>query len=299
MIDFEYYAPRSIPEALACLEKYSQEARLLAGGTDLLVQMKDRRIHPSVLIDVKNIPELSRLELDSRGILHIGAAVTLNKIVANHALRKNFGLLHQACSLIGSVQIRNRGTLGGNLCNAAPSADSAPPLLCLGAKALVARAKGTNVIPLNEFFQGPGKTVLDSGAILVEIQIPDPPPFSTGCYVRLTPREEMDIGIVGVASFLVFKPQQERCLEARIALGAVAPTPIRAGAVEMLLKGEILTAGLIEEAACKAMEIIQPISDVRASAQYRLDMVNVLTRRALKTAWGTYRRRARSWGKEK
>jgi carbon-monoxide dehydrogenase medium subunit len=292
MIDFEYYAPRSLKEALALLDKRREEAKVLAGGTDLMVQMKDRRARPAVIVDVKHIPELNHLERNEDESLHIGAAVPLSKIVAFPPVRERFGLLHQACSLIGSVQIRNRGTVGGNICNAAPSADTPPPLICLEAKAIVAKLKGTRKVPLGSFFRGPGQTALAGNELLVGIEIPAPPTLSAGCYLRLTPREEMDIGVVGVASFLVFAKQKNLCQEARIALGAVAPTPVRATQAEAILAGRVLTGAAIEEAAAKASEAARPISDVRGSAEYRREMVRVLTRRTLQKAWETCGRQA-------
>lgn len=285
MRDFEYYAPRSLKEALSLLDNRRGEAKVLAGGTDLMVQMKDGRARPAVIIDVKNIPELNRLERDEDGTLHIGAAVPLSKIVAFPPVKERFGILYQACSLIGSVQIRNRGTVGGNICNAAPSADTAPPLLCLGAKAILAQSRGTRVVPLESFFCGPGQTAMARNELLVRIEIPAPPTLSAGCYLRLTPREEMDISVAGVASFLVFAKPKNLCQEVRIALGAVAPTPIRAPQAEAILSGRVLTEAAIEEAAERAAEVTLPISDVRGSAEYRREIVKVLTGRTLKKAW--------------
>jgi carbon-monoxide dehydrogenase medium subunit len=285
MITFEYYAPRSLKEVLSLLDKRREEAKVLAGGTDLMVQMKDGRIHPDVIIDVKNIPELNRLECNEDGALNIGAAVPLSNIVASPLVKERFSLLYQACSLIGSVQIRNRGTVGGNICNAAPSADSPPSLLCLEAKAIVSTPGGIRKIPLGNFFRGPGKTAMASNELLVGIETPAPPAHSAGCYLRLTPREEMDISVVGVASFLVLAKQKNLCQEVRIALGAVAPTPIRVPQAEAVLAGKVLTEAAIEEAGEKAAEAAHPIFDVRGSAEYRREMVKVLTKRTLKRAW--------------
>lgn len=285
MISFEYYAPRSLEEALSLLDSRRGEAKVLAGGTDLIVQMKDGRAHPTVIVDAKNIPELNRLEWSENKALHIGAAVPLSKIVASPPVMERFDILHQACSLIGSVQIRNRGTVGGNICNAAPSADTAPALLCLGAKAIVAHLGGTRIVPLERFFRGPGQTALANSELLVEIEIPTPPTLSAGCYLRHTTREEMDISVVSVASFLVLTPRGNLCQGARIALGAVAPTPIRVPQAEALLAGKVLKAAALEEAAERAAEAARPISDVRGSAEYRWELVKVLTRRTLKRAW--------------
>jgi len=279
--NFEYYAPDSLQEALASLEKFGQKARILAGGTDLIAQMKAGRVQPSIIIDVKKIAELNRLELSADNTIHIGAAVPLSKITAFPAVIQQFRILHQGCSLIGSDRIRNRGTMGGNICNAAPSADSAPALLCLGARAIIAQSKGNRIVPLQDFFQGPGRTVIAPDELLVEIEIPASPKFSAGSYLRHTPREEMDIAVAGVAVFLVLNPNSNKCQEARIALGAVAPIPVRVPQAEAILAGNILNKAVIEKAAEAAATAASPISDIRSSADYRRELVKVLTRRAL------------------
>ncbi len=283
MRNFEYCAPHSLTEALSILDNQKEKAKVLAGGTDLLVQMKEGRVHPAVIVDMKNIPELNCLECDKDGTLHIGAAVSLSKIIAFPTVIQKFDMFHQACSLIGSAQIKNRATAGGNICNAAPSADAPPPLLCLGAKAISAKAGGTRTVPLESFFCGPGQTILAFNEILVELEVPAPPALSAGCYLRHTPREEMDIAVVGVASFLVLA-NDNRCREARIALGAVAPTPIRATKAESVLRGKAFSAGLVRQAAKAASDESRPISDIRASAEHRREMVEALTRSALTQA---------------
>jgi carbon-monoxide dehydrogenase medium subunit len=287
MIDFEYYAPHSLEEALSLLDNWKEKAKVLAGGTDLIVQMKNGNAHPVVIIDVKKIPKLNRLEWDEGKSLYIGAAVPLSKIVAFPPIMERFDILYQACAIIGSMQLRNRATVGGNICNGAPSADSAPPLLCLGAKAMVARLGGTRTIPLDSFFRGPGETALAPHELLLGMEIPAPPSLSSGCYLRHTPRQDMDIAVVGVASFLVISKQKDRCEQARIALGAVAPTPIRVPQAEAIVTGRALTDETIEEAAEQAAAVARPISDMRGSAEYRKEIVKVLTRKTLKKAWET------------
>ena len=287
MISFEYYAPHSLEEALSLLDNRRERSKVLAGGTDLIVQMKNGNARPAVIVDAKKIPELNRLEWNDGKSLYIGAAVPLSKIVAFPPVMESFGILYQACSIIGSMQLRNRGTVGGNICNAAPSADSAPPLLCLGAKAIVARLGGNRIVPLDSFFQGPGQTALATNELLVGIEVPAPPIRSSGCYLRHTPRQDMDIAVVGVASFLIISKQNNLCQEARIALGAVAPTPIRVPQAESILAARVLTEEAIEEAAERAAEAARPISDMRGSAEYRKEIVKVLTRRTLKKALET------------
>ena len=281
MIKFEYQAPGSLEEALSILDRHKGQASILAGGTDLTVLMKHGQTCPALIVDVKRIPELNRLEWSEGDGLHIGAAVPLSKLTTFPPLLERFHILAQACSVIGSVQIRNRATMGGNICNAAPSADTPPPLLCLGAKAVVACLQGTRIIPLEDFFLAPGQTALDYGELLVEIEIPTPLTSSAGCYFRHTPREEMDIAVAGVASFLVLKPHDNTLQDARIALGAVAPTPIRARQAEAKLIGRTPAQEIIAGAAERVVEATQPISDMRGSAEYRSELVKVLTRRTL------------------
>lgn len=284
MHDFDYRAPGSLDEALTLLAEAGPEARVLAGGTDLLVQMKEGRRRPRLLIDVKGIPELMGVTKDGSGALHLGAAASLASVLALPALTTDFPILAEACSLIGAVQIQNRASLGGNLCNAAPSADSAPALICLGARCVVASRNGRREIPLASFFVGPGQTVLAPDELLVEIVVPPTPSHSGGCYLRHTPRAEMDIAVAGVASFVILAPGDGVCQEARIVLGAVGPTPIRAREAEASLAGRALNEATIEEAAQQAAQAARPISDVRGSAEYRRHLVAVLTRRTLRQA---------------
>jgi CO/xanthine dehydrogenase FAD-binding subunit len=213
--------------------------------------------------------------------LRIGAAVPIAQVFALPAVSDKYSILAQACSLIGSMQIRNRGTVGGNICNAAPSADSAPALICLGAKAIVASKKGNRTIDLEDLFVAPGKTSLADDEIMVEIEIPTLPASSAGCYLRHTTREEMDIAVAGVGSFITLSPRSKKPKEVRIVLAAVAPIPLRVPDAEVLLVGKVVTQKLIEEVAEKAAEKARPISDMRASAEYRRELVKVLTQRTL------------------
>ncbi|UCB43072.1 MAG: xanthine dehydrogenase family protein subunit M [Dehalococcoidales bacterium] len=279
---FEYRAPGSLDETLDILKTSGTDAKVLAGGTDLILQMKQGLIRPSLVVDVKKVPELNRLEWDEVGGLHVGAVVPLNKLATFPAILERYNILAQACSVIGSAQVRNRGTMAGNICNAAPSADSAPALLCLGAGAVVASSNGARSIDLNDFFVAPGETAIGDGELMVEIEVPTPPPHSAGCYIRHTTREEMDIAVVGVASFLTLSPQDKTLKEARIALGAVAPTPVRAHGAEAFLTGKSVTPDIIEEVAEKAAAEANPISDLRGSAEYRRELVRVLVRRTLR-----------------
>ncbi len=281
---FEYVKPDSLSEALDMLKSNGAQVRIMAGGTDLILQMKQGQITPAFVLDVKNIPELNRLEWNKDEGLHIGAALPLSKLLAYPGLSERFGIIAQACSVIGSMQIKNRGTVGGNVCNAAPSADSAPALLCMEAKALLASTAGTRSVDLTDFFIAPGKTGIRQNELLVEIEVPNPPDHSAGCYISHTLREEMDIAAAGVAAFLVLSPENRELEEARIALGAVAPTPIRAFNAEAELAGKPVTVSTIEAAAEKAAGDANPVSDLRASAEYRRELIRVLTRRTLQTS---------------
>ena len=279
---FKYLAPTSLDEALHVLQTAGAGGKVLNGGTDLVPQMKQGLVSPSSLVDIKDVPELNRLEWTETDGLRIGAAVTLSRFLSFTALPKECSLLMQACLLIGSAQIKNRGTIGGNVSNAAPSADSIPPLLCLDARAILASGKGTRSIPLHDFFIAPGRTLMGDDELLVEIRIPPPPSGSVGCYLRHTTREEMDIAVAGVAAWIALSPQHNRLKSIRIALGAVSSTPMRARGAEACLKGKPVTRDGIEEAAEKAAAEAKPISDLRGSAEYRRKLVRVLTRRALK-----------------
>lgn len=284
---FDFKTPVLLSEALSLLARDGETTRILAGGTDFILQMKHGLVHPSLVIDIKKVPELNALEWSEHNGLHIGAAVPLNRILTFKELKEKFGILFQACSLIGSLQIKNRATIGGNICNAAPSADSAPALLCLNASVRLDSAGGTRSLPLEEFFLAPGKTAASKNELMVEITIPNPPDHSAGCYMRHTTREEMDIAVAGVGSFIVLSPDN-RLQEVRIALGAVAPTPLRARQAEAVLEGKAVTAELIEGAATAAASEAAPISDLRGSAEFRRELVRVLTRRTLKQCLAQY-----------
>ena len=282
MRNFEYVAPKSLREAVSILAKATDgEVKPLAGGTDLIAQMKEKRRQPSVVLDLKKIPELTKLTFSTRDGLHIGAATPCTDVAEFAKVKEKYPMIAQAASLVGSVQIQNRASIGGNICNAAPSADTIPGLICLGAKAVVIGPGGKRQIPLEEFFAGPGKTVLASNEILVEVVVPNPPANSSGCYLRFIPRAEMDIAVAGVGSFVVMDSTKKVCKEVRIALAAVAPTPVRAKAAEDVLRGQAPSQKLLVEAGEKAVLAANPITDVRGSAAYRKELVKVLTRRTL------------------
>lgn len=279
MPNFDYAAPTTLSEA-ATLMNGSGTIRALAGGTDLIDQLKANRRNADLVVDLKRVPELQRLEEDSEG-LHIGAALCCSDVHHDPVVNSKYQGLADSTGLIGSVQIQNRAAVGGNVCNAAPSADTTPNLLTHEAIAVIAGTSGTRNVELTDFFVGPGQTVLQSGEFLQELILPTPPENSASAYLRFIPRNEMDIAVAGVSSFLHIDPTTKTVQKARVALASVAPTPVRARAAEAALEGKVISADLILEAGNAAVESATPITDVRGSAEYRIELVKVLTRRTL------------------
>ncbi len=282
--EFEYLKPTTLSEATGVLKKQSGRARIIAGGTDLLVEMKSRSIQPRMLIDIKSLPGLGNIEFGEKDGLRIGALATMNEIVSSSVIREQFSILSQAAQTIGSMQVRNRGTIGGNLCNASPSSDTAPALLALGARVKIAGERDERTIALEEFFMGPGQTVLQPGEILTEVLISPPAPHTAGVYLKLGIRKAMEIALVSVGVVLSLDKIRGICKEIKIALGAVAPTPIRSKKAEAVMKGRPLVDEWITQAAQRASEEARPISDLRGSAEYRREMVKVLVQRAIDEA---------------
>ncbi len=279
---FHLALPRSIEDCLKLLAERGPEAKLVAGGTDLLPQMKNGLVKPTAVIDLSGVADLRVLRREDGAGLRVGASVAAREIERDPYTRSAYPALAESGALVGSVQIRNLATVGGNLCNAAPSADMAPPLLALEAEAIIAGPRGRRRVPMADFFTGVRRTVLAPDELLVELIVPPPGPRSGGQYLRHTPRRELDIAVVGVASQVTLSDGV--CRKARIALAAVAPTPIRATAAERALEGQPPTAQLIARAAQLAVEAARPISDQRGSADFRRHLVGVLTRRTLTTA---------------
>jgi carbon-monoxide dehydrogenase medium subunit len=278
---FEYHAPASLREALDYLSRYGGKAKVLAGGTDLLVSMKKREVLPEHLINLKGIQELNHIRYDKKRGLEIGGLVTLREIERSTIVKEKYGALWDAANVMAAPQIRSLATIGGNLCSAVPSADTAPPLVALGAKVTLAGKNGERTLLVEDFFAGPEASALNPDEILSHVSIPSPPENSGGAYLKLMRRNAMDLALVGVAACLKLDGRKRVCKEARIALGAVAPTPIRAlGAEEVLLNKEP-DEQLAMEAGKIAAEEARPINDIRASKEYRTEMVRVLTKRAV------------------
>ncbi|MBI2305544.1 MAG: xanthine dehydrogenase family protein subunit M [Chloroflexi bacterium] len=262
------------------LASHQDEAAILAGGTDILVQVKQKKRLPKYLVNIKGVSGLDGITYNGQG-LRLGALTTIRTIETSPIIKEKYPVLAEAAATIGSVQVRNRGTLGGNLCNASPAADMAAPLIALGATARILGPQGERTVSMEEFFAGPGKTVLGPGEVLAEVAVPPPSPRSAGAYIKLGPRKAMDIAVVGVAAVVTLESQGDRCRDVRIALGSVAPIPLRAKKAETVLRGQVVSYDLAVTAGHKAMEEASPITDIRGSAEYRRDMVGVLTRRAV------------------
>lgn len=283
MHKFEFVAPRSPEDAVTQLQQRGPGGKLLAGGTDLLLQVKARVVRPTYVVDLSHLGELFRLEHRPQEGLWIGSMVRLRTLQLSPLLADGYSIIADGAKLVGSIQIRNLATVGGNLCNAAPSADVAPPLMSARAHVEILGPRGTRSIPLDHFFLGPRQTVLDPDELLLGVWVPEPTGATGGHYLRHTPRKEMDIAVVGVGSAVSL--DDGRCRDARITLGAVAPTPIRAERAEAALVGQVMSPELIDRVAQVAAGEARPISDVRGSADFRRHLVAVLTRRTLTEAW--------------
>lgn len=278
MSEIKYLRPASMEEASALLIKHGAEAKLLAGGTDLLLQLRNNLIKPRYLIDIGFLPELSSIAQNEDRI-NIGAAVKIAEIENSEVVRSQLPALASAARVLASHQVRNLATLGGNLCNAAPSADTAPALMAFGAEVSIYSPQGIRKMLLEDFFAGPGKTILKQGEILIGVTVPLPAQGSKCIYLKHTLKRSMDIAIVGVAVKIDWVEQT--CQNVGLVLGAVAPTPIRIKQAEAMINGSKLDQETVIGAAEAAALQCQPITDIRCSGDYRRLMVKVLTTRAL------------------
>jgi CO/xanthine dehydrogenase FAD-binding subunit len=284
MRPFAYRAPTTIDEAVKLLASESGRARPLAGGTDLLVQLRRQQLEVDRVVDVKRIPELNALALDPIHGLTVGAAVPCARLCEHPGVRRAYPGLVDAASIIGSAALQGRATVGGNLCNAAPSADSIPALIVLGATCTVAGPGGTRTVPAEAFCTAPGISVLGKGEVLVSIHLPAPAPNAGAGYLRFTPRGEMDIAVVGAGAWLRLSEDRSRIVDARIALSAVAPTPLLVESAGAALVGQAPAETAFAQAALHAQEAARPISDQRGTLAQRRHLVGVLVKRALRVA---------------
>jgi carbon-monoxide dehydrogenase medium subunit len=281
---FEYINAQTVSEVVALLDEKGDQARILAGGTDLIVQAREGKRTLDWMIDIKSIPEVNILDYDSKNGLTLGAAVPCYQIYAVDAICDAYPGLIDATKIIGGTAIQGRAGVGGNLCNASPAADGIPPLIVLNATCIIAGLKGEREIPVEDFCTGPGQTALEKSEMLVSIKVPAPQKNSSSYYLRFIPRNEMDIAVVGAGASVILDDAKQRIVSAKIALGAVAPTPLFAEEASALLAGKEISDAVIDEAAQAAQAIARPISDMRGTVEQRTHLVGVLTRRALNGA---------------
>lgn len=281
---FDYIPAGTVKEVVDLLTSNNGGARVLCGGTDLLVQLRENRRKAEVLIDVKNIPELTSIHYDTQAGLRLGAAASCYAICHDKSVVENYPGLADAIRLIGGVQIQSRASVGGNLCNASPAADSIPALIAHEASCLIANDSRTREIPVEQFCVAPGKNALQQGEILLAILVPAVKKNMGSHYLRFIPRNEMDIAVVGVGASVILDEAQHKILSARVALGAVAPTPLFVEEAGTFLAGKEISIESIREAAMIAQAAARPISDLRGTAEFRKHLCAVLTQRALQKA---------------
>lgn len=283
MNNFDYNQPASLAEAVTLLRTEPPSAYVIAGGTDLLVLLKEHVIQPSRVIDIKAIPGMDDFSHDGQHGLVIGALVTVRQVETSPITQTHYASLARSATDFASIQVRNRATLVGNVCRASPSADTLPPLIADRAVVRIQGPDGSRRCPVETFFTGPGRTVLAAGEIVTHIEIPATAPRTGKAYIKHGRREQMELATVGVATHITLDEQGE-IADAAVVMASVAPTPLRATRAEQLLRGRRPDAEVFAAAATAAGEAATPITDLRASADYRRDMVRVLTRRALQQA---------------
>jgi carbon-monoxide dehydrogenase medium subunit len=280
----EFDAPTSLQDAVRLLGSDPGNVGLLSGGTDMIIQWRGGRRDLSRMVDLKHIPELNVLQFDKAKGLRLGAAVPCATLGAFAPARQHYPALVEGAELIGSMQIQSRASVGGNVCNGSPAADSICALIVLGATALVQGPQGNRELPADQIMTGPGKTALQPGEILVEFRLPAPAAKSSSAYQRFIPRNEMDIAVAGAGTMLTLAADGKTITHAAIAIGAVGPTPIVVKAAASALIGKTINDSVLAAAAAAASAAAQPISDVRGPAEYRRHLAGVLTRRTIEIA---------------
>ena len=281
MKPFEYLEARTLRQAITLLQRHGDKARIVAGSTDFLVRWRQGLWVPDYVVNIQRVRGLGRLSYSPRNGLRFGALTTIQTLEQHPQVRRRYPALAAAAASFAGVQVRNLATVGGNICNASPSGDMLPALLAFDARCRISGPGGDRWVPLDQVFTGPGQTVLAPDEVLTEVLAPPPASNTGSLYIKHSPRGAMDIATVGVASVVSCDPRSGVCLEARIALGAVAPTPLRAYSAEELLRGQRLDPEIIESAALEAQAQARPIDDIRGTAHHRSDMAAVLTRRTL------------------
>jgi len=288
---FEYHEPSTLEEAVTLLHELGGNAKVLAGGTDLLVRMKMKIDKPSDVISIDRVPGLGSIIPRNGHAVTIGAAVTAADLSRDELINEKFTSLAMAAARLGAPMIRNRATIGGNLVNARPAADLPPPCMVMNAMVKLKSSSGEREVLVTEFFRGPGETVIEPNELMVSLQIQTPPPWSGGSYIKLGARKTLEISMVNVAALITLQSPDGPIVDCRIALGAVAPTPVRAYAAEELLIGAMPSEELFQRAGEVGVGTCSPITDHRGTMEYRCMMIEVLTRRCLKQAY----ERAKSW----
>lgn len=281
---FDYVRAQSVDEVVSLLAQNGEQARVLSGGTDLLVALREGRRQAKMVIDVKGLPETSQIEYSAEGGLTFGASVPCHRLYNNKEIAAAYPGLMDSARLIGGVQIQGRASIGGNLCNASPAADSIPTLIAYGATCVIAGPNGTRELPVEEFCVAPGRTALQNGEFLVSLKLPPVKPGSGAAYLRFIPRNEMDIAVVGAGAYVELDESRNNFVAARIGLGAVAPTPLFVREAGESLVGKPVNAENIEAAAKIAQAAAKPITDMRGTAEYRKHLSAVMVRRALEKA---------------
>jgi carbon-monoxide dehydrogenase medium subunit len=279
---FNYEAPSTLADALKIMKAHGDKARPICGGTDLLIQMRAGVRQPDFIVDIKRIKEMRELKFNARTGLRLGAVVSCFDVAENAEMQRHYPGLTEAAHLIGSLQIQNRASVGGNLCNGSPAADTTPALIALRARGRIVGPRSEREVPVEEFVVSPGRTILKPGELLVQLLIPAPAPHSSDAYLRFIPRNEMDIAVVGVGASVTLNGDTIKA--ARIGLGAVAATPLFADKASDSLIGKKLDDHALATAARLASEQASPIDDMRGTAEYRIHVTGVLTRRALTIA---------------
>jgi carbon-monoxide dehydrogenase medium subunit len=279
--EFQYVAPKTMEELTAALAEHGEKAKILCGGTDLLVAMKDGELQPECVIDINGLDTLTGIQYEDGKGLVIGAATRFEEIEQAQIVKDKYHALYQSAGAVGSPQVRTMGSIGGNSCTASPAADTPPSLIAFGAKVNLVSAKGRREMPLEEFIRGNRMTALGENEFLESIALEEPWPNSASRYHHMGLREAMEIDMVNVAVNLALEKKSGKVNQIRIVMGAVAPTPLRALKAEELLKGKSPDETLIEKAAETCAEASKPIDDFRASAAYRREIVKVLSRRAI------------------
>jgi aerobic carbon-monoxide dehydrogenase medium subunit len=278
MIRFDYHEPRSVKEACALLDQHGDEARLIAGGTALLIMMRLRVLNPRVIVSLAKLPEFEAIRFDAKTGLTIGAGARHRDIELDPAVREHYPLLHETFTKVAQPRIRNMATLGGNLCQGDPLTDPGASLIALDASVVLKSSGGERTIPLDEFFVDYYQTAAEPGEIMTEIRVPPPEKNLRWAHIKFLPRSQEDFATVGVA--LALKATTGRCDDVRLALNSVAPTILRAKKAEAILRGQRITDALVADAAAAAADECDPIDDNRGSAEYKREMVQVLVRRA-------------------